>query len=277
MTPELSRQVGRIMGLSIPGPTLDEREEIIDALADADTMEELPDEIVALLGRLQAGRPNEPRANPNHDKSNGQFAKGSGAGVIDYKAISPGNGNTAASATASINKTAEGKRLVTITKKWQGQSGEVTKIQEDFMTRANGKTTKSAQRDAQMDVIMKGIKHSPTNEHTLYRGAKYTKDSNIPGMKGKSFVIPPSSFSTDERISRQFVDRSQSKSITVIYKVAPHKGRALPVELYGDPKYAYEKEHISAGQFTVRNVTKLPGNKGYIIDVDHTAMFDWEG
>lgn len=221
------------------------------------------------------------RANPHHDKA-GKFAKGSSSGAtvnggIDYKAITPAKGNTPANAISSVSKTTDGKRLITVTKKWQGQSGEVTKIQDDFMTRANGKKTRSTQRDAQMDALMKGMKNSPVNDRTLYRGAKYTKDSDIPGMKGKSFVIPVSSFSSNEKISRQFVNRAQEGSTTVLYRLNPGKGRALPVELIGDPKYAYEQEWISAGQFTVKEVTKLPGNKGYIIDVDHTAMFDWSG
>lgn len=228
----------------------------------------VPDEAVRI-------RNVESRFNKAHDKA-GKFASTAGSGV-SYSDITPAPGNTPEKARAAMAKTADGRKLMTVTTKWQGQSEEVTKIQTDFMTRAAGKKTRSVQRDEQMRVLKDGIKNAPTNDRVLYRGAKYTKDSDIDGLLGKSFVIPPSSFSSDERISRQFVDRSQGVSKTVLYRLAPGKGRALPVELYGDPKYAYEKEWVSAGQFKVTNVEKLKGNKGYIIDVEHTAMFDWEG
>lgn len=53
MTPELSRQVGLILGKASPAPTLDERDIIIQALQIAEEWEDLPDEVIELLDRLQ--------------------------------------------------------------------------------------------------------------------------------------------------------------------------------------------------------------------------------
>jgi hypothetical protein len=169
----------------------------------------------------------------------------------------------------------DGKKLVTITKKWQGQSGQVEAIQADFMTRAAGKKTRSKQRDEHMRVLKDGIKNSPTNDATLYRGVRMPKGTDVAALKGKSFVIPPSSFSSDKRIANHFTDQSQTASTTVTYRMAPNKGRALKISEFGDPFYKYEKESISAGQFKVTGVEKVRG--GWIADIEHTAMFDWEG
>lgn len=54
MTPELSREIGRIMGKASPAPTLDERQMIVDALQLANDWEDLPANVVAILDRLQA-------------------------------------------------------------------------------------------------------------------------------------------------------------------------------------------------------------------------------
>jgi len=204
----------------------------------------------------EAGYP-ESRANPYHDKL-GKFAKHNSSGGVDWN--SP-----------------DGKKLATITKKWQGKSGQVEAIQKDFLLRAAGKKSASHQRDEHMRVLKDGIKNSPPNDETLYRGVKMPKGHDIAGMVGTSFVIGPSSFSSDQRIARHFVDKGQTVSTTVMYRLAPNKGRGLKIADHGDPNYAYEKESISAGQFKVIKAEKLPGNKGWMVDVEHTAMFDWKG
>lgn len=200
--------------------------------------------------------------NPNHDKL-GKFASKSGVKEV------PSHVDL---------KSPDGKKLLTITKKWQGASGQVEAIQRDFMTRASGKKTASHQRDEHMRVLKDGIKNSNTNTSVQYRGVRLHKDSDplVAFGKGKQFIVPPSSFSSEERIARQFVDKKQEASHTILLRAAPGKMRGLKVDTWGDPAYAYEKETISAGQFTVKNIEKLPGNKGYVVDIEHTAMFDWE-
>ena len=195
--------------------------------------------------------------NPYHDKA-GKFAPHASSGGVDWNSK-------------------DGKKLTTITKKWQGQSGQVEAIQKDFLLKAAGKSVGSTQRNEHMRVLKDGIKNSPPNDETLYRGVKMPKGHDIEGMVGQSFIIGPSSFSSDEKIARHFVDRSQTVSTTVIYRMHPGKGRGLKIADHGDPQYAYEKESISAGQFKMVKAEKLPGNKGWIVDVEHTAMFDWRG
>lgn len=53
MTPELSRQVGRILGKTHTPPPFEERERIIAALSGAETWDDLPDDVRALLQRLE--------------------------------------------------------------------------------------------------------------------------------------------------------------------------------------------------------------------------------
>lgn len=213
----------------------------------------------------------EPRHLPGkHNQAN--HGKGSGP-VTDYDAITPGKGKTPASATKSMQSTSDGRKLTTITKKWQGQSGQVEAIQRDFMIRANGKSTGNPRRDEHMDLMMKGIKNSPTNPETLYRGVRLPKSTDPNSLVGQSVVMGPSSFSTKQGIAKHFVDRKQEASTTVIYRMGPGKGRGLPVELFGDSAYKYEAETISAGQFKVTGVEKVRG--GFIADIEHTAMFSW--
>lgn len=252
---EFSRVIGQILGHA--PYTVDERNRINEAMGEADSIEEMPEDIQQLLAEGPK-RVNRYTAESRHmPGKHDQSTHGKGGGV-DWNS-------------------ADGKKLKTITKKWQGQSGEVEKIQADFMTRASGKKTRSTQRDEHMRVLKDGIKNSPPNSATLYRGVRMSKDTDIASLKGTSFIIPPSSFSTDQKIARQFVDRKQQASTTVMYRLSAGKGRALPIADNGDPFYKYEKESVSAGQFKVTKTEKLPGNKGWVVDVEHTAMFDWEG
>lgn len=292
---EFSRTIGQRLG-SYPY-TMEEREQILKETAKVDSIDKLSAEMQQLLNKPFSTSRALPKlnrkpkgGNPNHDGKTGKFTSSKGTikskvatpklttnnPIGDYDAITPKKGNTREKALASIQKTADGKRLVNVTKKWQGQSGEVEKIQKDFMTRAAGKKTRSSQRDAQMDVMMKGIKNAPPSDRELYRGVKLPKGTDVAGMKGKTMTLPPSSFSSDERISRQFVDRSAEQSETVILRARKGKMKGMPVELFGDPAYAYEKEWVSAGAFEITNVEKLPGRKGYVVDVVHTGMFSWE-
>lgn len=224
------------------------------------TANEIEKEKESLAARIAAAEADESRANPYHDGKSGKFAS-----------------KTTAKTQAHVDlNSPDGKKLVTVTKKWQGQPGEVEKIQADFMTRAGGKATRSKQRDEHMRVLKDGIKNSPTNEEVLYRGVRVPKGTDVHALKGSSFVIPPSSFTSKDNIARQFVDRSQGASTTVMYRVPKGKARGLYVAKMGDPNYGYEEETISAGQFKITNVEKLAGNKGFIVDVEHTAMFDWK-
>jgi len=95
MTPELSRQVGRVLGLASPPPTLDERLRIEEALAGVDTWDRMPDDILNLLKELKSGHgqranrlsPVDARYNKAHDKL-GKFAAGHGwtsAGSMDER------------------------------------------------------------------------------------------------------------------------------------------------------------------------------------------------
>jgi len=261
MLAELSRELGRILSLSRPSPTPEQRATILDAAIKVGSWDDLPESIVDLLESLKAGKsqyyPSENRANPYHDKA-GKFAKANSHGGIDWNS-------------------SDGKKLNTITKKWQGQSGQVEAIQRDFMKRAAGKRTASKQRDEHMRVLKDGIKNSPTNDQVLYRGVKLPKDYDVGATVGTSFIIPPSSFTSDRKIAKHFVDRKQQASTTVTYRVAQGKARGLKIPPdKGDTNYSYEKETISAGQFKVLSAEKLPGNQGWLVDIEHTAMFDWE-
>jgi hypothetical protein len=55
MFSELSRETGRIMSLSKPGPTIEQRTQILDALTKAEKWEDLPQSIVDLLTKLKNG------------------------------------------------------------------------------------------------------------------------------------------------------------------------------------------------------------------------------
>lgn len=54
MGPELSQRLGLAVGKADPGPTLDERDALIDAASDVETFEDLPAEMQELVLRLEA-------------------------------------------------------------------------------------------------------------------------------------------------------------------------------------------------------------------------------
>lgn len=54
MGPELSQRLGRALGKAFPGPTLDEREALIQASSGVDSFEELPPDMQELVLRLEA-------------------------------------------------------------------------------------------------------------------------------------------------------------------------------------------------------------------------------
>lgn len=56
MLPELSRRTGRILSLSKPAATIEQRNEILRAASKVDTWEDLPQSIVDLLEKLKAGK-----------------------------------------------------------------------------------------------------------------------------------------------------------------------------------------------------------------------------
>jgi hypothetical protein len=66
MFAELSRETGRILSLSKPGPTIEQRNEILEALTKAETWEDLPQSIVDLLTKLKNG---ENEIEPRNAKS----------------------------------------------------------------------------------------------------------------------------------------------------------------------------------------------------------------
>lgn len=215
------------------------------------------------------------RFNKYHD-SQGKFASHAGGVSVPYDAIMPGTkAPTEAEASAAaraVTKTSDGKRLRRITVAFQSKSGEVEQIQRDFMTRAARKSTGDGRRDADIDVLTAAIRHAPATDHDLYRGFSLDKDVDVNEWLGKSQILPPTSFSSDRRLANSFKGptlKQGRRQVQVTLK--PTNRRALPIEKYGTPKYAYEREWLTAGQFTVTKVEQSRGH--WQIEMEHTGVF----
>lgn len=274
---DFSRQIGQILG-SFPY-TMAERGLILEAMGEADAIEDMPPAVQSLLSRALANR-----INTHHDPHSGKFASHGGSAAPkaggarlrqdQYDAIQPGKGNTKASATKKLKETAEGEALIEVTHEWQDNMTSVTRLQKNFVKRANnGKLTKK--EDAKVTALMDGIARSPVSP-PLHRGVRMKKGFNPETelAPGKTFILPPSSFTTSSRQGRGFAQSitGREETVPVVYRV--NAARGLPVEVFGLSQYKHEKEYISAGQYKVTGVTR--GKDGvYTVDVEHTAMFTW--
>lgn len=190
-----------------------------------------------------------------------------------YDSILPRPGQTKANALKQLDRTPEGKALVSVVDSWQRD--ECPRIQKDFMARSQGKPL-NKQADAKITALMAGMRDSPMSPE-LYRGVRMPKgfDPKTALKNGTTFVLPPSSFSSSSRTGRAFAKAQggrQKDGVPVVYRVKAARG--LPVEVFGSSRYKSEREWISAGQYKVTGVSK--GRDGvYTVDVDHTAMFSW--
>lgn len=279
---ELSRKLGKILG-SKPY-TMDERDRINEAFGEdgVDSFEDLPDDIQQLLDRPLPDytKPNS-RANSHHDKA-GKFApkNGSGSSVPkpgplsndQYKAIDPRNGGGAISARKTLDATPEGAQLRQTTERWQDDVSQIVSIQKGFMGVANGKPVTPTQK-ADATAFMHGIKNAPVSP-PVFRGARISPTEVAGFKKGKQIILPPSSFTSSQRIAGGFAKQPSRREVVPVVMRVNKGARALPVEVYGKSSYKNEKEWISAGQFTVTNVTKRSDGV-HVIDVEHTAMFQW--
>lgn len=275
MEPEqFSRVIGKILG-SAPY-TMDERDRINEAMGAADSISELPQDIQQLLSRGSVGS----RANPYHSKKDGKFAKSPGSGTVaagalsseQYAAITPGTAKGAIAARKSLDSTPAGRQLRETTQRWQDDTSEIINIQKGFMGVAQGKrVTGKQQQDA--TAFMHGIKGAPVSP-PVFRGARISPTELAGYKKGGNIILPPSSFTSSQRIAGGFAKQPSKREVVPVIIRAKKGARAIPVEIYGDSSYKNEKEWISAGQFTVTGISKRPDGVT-IIDVDHTAMFQW--
>lgn len=189
-----------------------------------------------------------------------------------WAAITPGTSHGSVAARKALDATPEGRQLRATTQRWQDDTSEIVSIQHAFMGVATGKKV-TGNDHADATSFMHGISEGPVSP-SLFRGARVAPEEVATYTKGKKIVLPPSSFTTSQRIAGGFAKQpSRREVVPVVMRV--HKGaRGLPVEVYGDPAYKSEKEWVSAGEFTVVGVTKRSDGV-HVIDVEHTGMFTW--
>lgn len=189
-----------------------------------------------------------------------------------YKAIDPRTGSGVVAARKALDATPEGVHLRQTTERWQDDTSQIIAIQKGFMATANGKRTTPTHKDDATS-FMHGIKNAPVSP-PVFRGARISPDEVAGFKKGKNIILPPSSFTSSQRIAGGFAKQPSRREVVPVIMRVNKGARAIPVELYGKSSYKKEKEWISAGQFTVTNVTKRSDGV-HVIDVDHTAMFQW--
>lgn len=214
---------------------------------------------------------------PGHPNQKVHGRKGGGL-ITDgqWEAILPDTpGTTAKKARAALASSEIGQSLVDVVTRFQNDMSEVSSLHKDFMTYANGKGSKlPKKRKLELTSVMDGISHAPVSP-TIYRGVRMPDGFDTAALSpGKAFVIPPSSFSSSEKLARGFAKQKVgTKTTPVVYRIS-EGARALPVEVFGDSAYKSEHEWISGGQYTVKNVEKKKDGS-LLVDVEHSAMFSW--
>lgn len=247
--------------------------------------------------------------NPNHSAKDGKFTSGSGGSKVgsvvtktksiapktssapkatkttvsgsassgalsgeQWSAITPGTSKGSVAARKALDATPEGRQLRDTTQRWQDDTSEIVQIQGAFMKISQGKAVSPKDRD-DATAFMHGIAEAPISP-SVYRGARISPQEVANYKKGGNIILPPSSFTTSQRIAGGFAKQPSKREVVPVLMRVNKGARALPVEVYGDPAYKNEKEWVSAGQFTVTNVTKRSDGV-HVIDVEHTGMFKW--
>lgn len=191
-----------------------------------------------------------------------------------YTAIDPRTSKGSIAARKALDATPEGRQLKETTDRWQDDVSEIVSIQKGFTaisTNPNARITPKQRADA--TAFMHGIKNAPVSP-PVFRGARISPEEVAGYKKGKQIILPPSSFTSSQRIAGGFAKQASRREVVPVIMRVKNGSRAIPVEDYGKSEYKNEKEWISAGAFTVTNVTKRSDGV-HIIDVDHTGVFQW--
>lgn len=245
-----------------------------------DSPEAVKEFLTRRYGSFDASDPAPKRHLPGqHDqKDHGHGGGGGGSASLtadQYDAILPGKQvpteKESSTAARAVTKTPEGKRLRRTTVAFQSKAGEVDRIQHDFMTRAAGKSTGDSQRDKDMDILTSAIRHAPQTDHVLYRAFTLGKDVDVFEWQGKQQNLSVASFSSDMRVAKSFRGATLKQGRRRVFVTLLPGSRALPIEKFGTPKYAYEREWITAGGFKVTKVKQVQGH--WQVEMEHVALY----
>lgn len=290
MTPEVSRALATILG-SPPRPSWDERDRILDAFGEVDTIEELPDDIKELLVRLQSSAEQQ-RFNPNHSKKDGKFTgKGGGAGTAplsaeQYETLRPtGAGFSRARADAAVAKlsaTPEGKVIADLADDFQHAPSDQLRNEIAAVNSTGRYQTKKGTERA------KAFLHASANvprdilPDKLYRGVTIAGDNPSAIAEGYrkrgSVTMNVSSFTASSRIAREYTtyhvgaNTAKPKFVKVITTVnVGKKAQMLPIQNISRGKDTHrDQEYLGLGTFKVNRV-RVSGNEVHI-EIEQTGL-----
>jgi hypothetical protein len=199
--------------------------------------------------------------------------------IFDYEKTKPKSKlPTAAESEAAarlVRQTPEGRDLYRGVLAYQQKWGEVAKMQEEWNKLfSSARTSGNVKRDAELRAIARAIREAPQDDRDLYRGFSLMADVDVNKWLGTTQRLPITSFSSDRAIARSFKGatlKHKRRQVNVTLKGGPSR-RALPIEVFGIPKYAYEREWLTAGAFKITKVEQRQGH--WYIEMEQVAVFD---
>jgi 2'-5' RNA ligase len=201
----------------------------------------------------------------------------SGSTVIDYSATKPKSRLPTVeehqAAAKVAQKTQEGRDLRRGVIAYQQKSGEVKVLQSQWnQVIAQRGSTGNPKRDAELKAMAKAIRQAPDDDRDLYRGFSLPADVDVNTWLNTTQALPVTSFSSDRKLANTFRGATLKHGRRQVNVTLKGNGRkAVPIEVFGTPKYAYEREWLTAGAFRVTKVEMRQGH--WHIEMEQTAAF----